>query len=294
MRRLLVLLPVALAVLLATAPASARTVERDVRFKLHRDGFAIEVAAEDDGREEASAVLNLVRDRQNATYFAPATITAKRVSARFGRLGTLDFTYAQQGASAHRSPLGGEAVDLEGSFTFTGENGYVRFAADRAVGGAHEETYPSSYRGAPSRRLRRAVPYTPSYSKEGATLVASTRSRGSGRARELYVYDIGPGAGGRYRAEAFGYLWEKREGMIVSRGASLPMGARSFRWDLEAGTATVRPPAPFSGVATFARRPHGRPAWTGSLSIPILGGEPIGLAGPAFHAYLHRGVPQDE
>ena len=75
----------------------------------------------------------------------------------------------------------------------------------------------------------------------------------------------------------------------------LAAGSDAFNWNLEKGTATVRPPAPFTGWATFTRRRHDvRGTWRGSLAMPILGGEPVELTGGGFRAYIHKGVPQDE
>jgi hypothetical protein len=81
----------------------------------------------------------------------------------------------------------------------------------------------------------------------------------------------------------------------VARGVQLTAGSGAFRWDLKKGTATLRPPKPFTGSATFTRRSKGRPgAWKGSLTMPILGGDPVRLAGAEFHAVFHKGLPQDE
>jgi hypothetical protein len=83
-------------------------------------------------------------------------------------------------------------------------------------------------------------------------------------------------------------------GLSVIRGAVVQAPAKDFEWDFAAGTATVRAPAPFSGSATFTRGPDGRKRLTGSLRVPILGGSPIRLAGPAFNPTLHRGTPSDD
>jgi hypothetical protein len=45
--------------------------------------------------------------------------------------------------------------------------------------------------------------------------------------------------------------------MEVIRGAQIGIGRNRFRWNLDAGTATLRPPAPFTGSATFSRGPAG-------------------------------------
>jgi hypothetical protein len=94
----------------------------------------------------------------------------------------------------------------------------------------------------------------------------------------------------RRRPRAF----ELVEGGVDAEAPSAA-GARAFRWNLETGTATLRPPAPFTGSATFTRHGHdGHGTWKGSLGMPIFGGESVELAGSAFRAFIHKGVPQDE
>lgn len=180
---------------------------------------------------------------------------------------------------------------FEGTFDFTGENGYVHIEADHAEGSF--QVYPEP-KNCPQRRLaRRAVPYHPSYSDEGATLHARAGSRAKGRMREVIASD--EGRHGPHRVAIYATLAEKREGMTVARGVQLTAKSGAFRWNLEKGTATLRPPAPFTGSATFTRHGHGgHGAWKGSLGMPIFGGESVDLAGVEFRAFIHKGVPQDE
>lgn len=49
-------------------------------------------------------------------------------------------------------------------------------------------------------------------------------------------------------------------------------------------SATVSPPAPFSGSAEYTRTPDGGRTWTGSLSVPFPGLGPVALTGPDFTA----------
>jgi hypothetical protein len=124
-------------------------------------------------------------------------------------------------------------------------------------------------------------------------LNAVSVSRAEKSAREVSVFD--DGRRGPHRIALLAYLGERREGMAVARGVQLTAKSSAFRWNLKKGTATLRPPAPFTGWATFKRRGHnGHGIWRGSLGMPILGGEPVELTGPEFRAYIHKGVPQDE
>ncbi|HET6997335.1 MAG TPA: hypothetical protein VFI03_02005 [Solirubrobacterales bacterium] len=295
MRRALVLAGVIFAGLLvavsALAAGAGREVERELAFGLDAEGFTVRVlVSNNDGDVNATMILN--RGPQVAYYATPATVTAERVTARFGSLGELDyrFTPKRNGSVDCNGSEEGEAA-FEGTFDFTGENGYVHIEAGHAEGSF--QVYPEP-KNCPQKRLARlAVPYHPSYSDEGATLQARAGSRARGRIREVSVFD--DGQRGRHRVAVFATLGEVREGMAVARGVQLAAGSGAFRWNLEKGTATLRPPAPFTGSATFTRHGHdGHGTWKGSLGMPILGGEAVKLAGGEFRAFIHKGVPQDE
>lgn len=295
MRRALVLAGVFFAGLLVAVPVLAagaeREVERELAFALDAEGFTSEVyVSNNDG--DVSATMILSRGPQVAFYSTLAKVTAERVTARFGGLGELDYRFApkRNGSIECTGSENGEAV-FEGTFDFTGENGYVHIEADHAEG--FFQIYPEP-KNCPQKRLaRRFVPYHPSYSDEGATLHARAGSRAKGTMREISVYD--DGRHGSHKVAVFATLAERREGMVVARGVQLAAGSRAFRWNMEKGTATLRPPAPFTGSATFTRHGHdGHGTWRGSLVMPILGGEPVELAGREFRAFIHKGVPQDE
>jgi hypothetical protein len=295
-RRALVLLGVLLAGLLVAAASFAagaehQEIERELAFALDVEGFGAEVfVSNDDG--DVSAILVLSQGAQVAYYSTPARVTAERVTARFGALGELDYRWTpKRGASVSCSGSEeGEAV-FEGSFDFTGEDSYVHIEADHAEGSF--QVYPEPKNCVEKRLARRAVPYQPSYSNEGATLHARAGSRAAGTVREVTAFDNGSPR--LHEVFLFATLIEKREGMVVARGVQMPAASSAFRWNLKTGTATLRPPAPFTGWAKFSRRGnHGPGSWRGSLAMPILGGEPVQLAGREFRAFIHKGVPQDE
>jgi hypothetical protein len=302
MRRALVLVLVLAATTLGTGltAAAATTagptqpeIEREVAFELHAEGFKLNVyVTNNDG--DVTAMLIVAKGPQVAYYSVPAKVTAERVIAKFGAFGELDYAFRPKGQGSLEclgaSDLENEA-ELEGIFTFTGQNEYVHLEAPRAEGVMH--LYPVPKQCSQTRRARRVVRYHPSYSSEGATLQAQARSLGEGKAGEVSIYD--GGGRGPHRIVIFGYLGERQEGVNIARGVQLAAPSSAFHWNLAAGTASLRPPAPFSGSAKFTRHgDNGHGTWTGSLTIPILGGEPARLAGGKFSAYIHKGVPQDE
>jgi hypothetical protein len=266
-------------------------VERELDFTLDAEGFAVEVSVtNNDGDVTATAIID--RGPQVAYYTTPAEVTADRVIARFGAFGELDyrFTPKRNGRIECVGAEDGEAV-FEGTFDFTGENGYVHIEADRAEGTF--QVYPEP-KGCSQRRLGwHTLRYQPVYSGPGATLHARAVSRPERVTREVSVYD----GGGKkpHPVFVFAILGERHEGVSIGRGLQLAAGSGAFDWNVKRGSATLRPPAPFAGWATFRRKGQGgHRTWKGSLTMPIFGGEPVKLAGHGFHAALHKGVPQDE
>jgi hypothetical protein len=295
MRRALVLVGVLIAALLvavsALAASAEREVERELAFGLKAEGFVVAVfVSNNDG--DVSATMIVGRGPRVAYYSTPAEVTAERVTAQFGDMGELDYRFApkRNGRVDCTGSENGEAV-FEGTFVFTGENGYVHIEADHAEGSF--QIYPEPKNCQQTRLARRAERYHPSYSDEGATLHARAGSRAKRGMREVVVLD--QGGHGPHKVVLYATLAEAREGMVVARGVQLGAGPGAFRWNPETGIATLRPPAPFTGSATFTRHGHnGHGIWSGSLGMPILGGEPVELAGHEFRAFIHKGVPQDE
>jgi hypothetical protein len=304
MRRALVLVSVFAAALsgtgltLAAATAAAAPagvlgeIERNVNVdEFQVEGFGIDLSVIG-FRHEVSATLIVTRGRQVAYYTAPAVVTAERVTAKFGAFGELDYRFVPQGTAEPRcvGAISEDPVTFEGTFTFTGERGYVHVDAPHAEGSVTANPAPLGCR--PASAARRAVRDAPIYNGHGATLYAKSGSPGKGPLLQL---DISDGADkGRHRIAIIAFDSERLEGVSISRGVEMSAPSTAFQRDLAAGTATVRPPAPLTGSAHFVRRAHGPPAWTGSLRVPIFGGDPARLAGPGFRATLHKGITQDE
>jgi hypothetical protein len=284
MRRALVLIAVIAAALLGTvlpvAAAAPQPVEaEDLIFGLAAEGFRVEVFAEDnDGDQTAS--LDVARDGQEAIYRVPATITDHSVAAKFGTRGQLNFRFRP------RKCHGG--LVFTGKFSFTGENGFIHIDADHASGSFFEQVYTAcGTRGPVDPGNVRVVTAT------GIRLEATAKEpdhRG-GRALEVTEYRA---RGGHRSVDISGFVTERREGMEIGRGAIVSAPVSAFRRDVAAGTATVTPPAPFTGSATLQR--HGaESAWVGDLQVPVLGGgAPVALTGPEFQTRLTQEQPFDE
>lgn len=76
--------------------------------------------------------------------------------------------------------------------------------------------------------------------------------------------------------------------VIVVRSAQAFAAKSSFAFDNALSSATITPPAPFSGRGSFRRGPGGSSSWTGSLKAAFPG-VTVPLTGPSFKAKLSRG-----
>jgi hypothetical protein len=267
--------------------ASGRTLLQ-AKFALQEGGFAVAVETE---ANEEQVVLTLYRRGQIAIYKAPATFTEDSLQARFGRFGELDYKFTEDPTSTDCRGLG--KGTFNGTFTFTGENDFVHFEADRARGTLFATGSPGCKEGpdprvpSPHFRPGAAAPGR-ARAVEEVTLSALSRKL---PIRFLLVFTTE--YKGRPQVFFNAFREEKLEGMAIARGVQIVAGLGTFRWDLDAGTARLDPPAPFLGSAVLRPRASGPPSWSGSLRVPVLGGKPIRLAGPGMVGELEAGSPID-
>jgi hypothetical protein len=285
-RHAVLILAASLAALFAAVPlaSAAEAPIRDAKFELHEGGFLVAVKSE---IGEEKIVLSLYRRGEVAVYETGAEYTDDTVKARFGQLGELDYTFTP--AKGAR-PCGGIAEGtFEGTFAFTGENEYVKFEADRASGTYLDEAMSCKKGRRAAAGSRAAATANRAPAEDEAALLVHTRLPLP--ARSMLVFEIE--SKHRRRPYFSAFLTEKREGMMVARGAQVIAPRRDFAWNLKTGIAHIAPPAPFTGSATFERRPGGHSVWRGSLQAPVLGGRPFRLAGGDFQAQLIEGSPLD-
>ncbi len=151
----------------------------------------------------------------------------------------------------------GSEADFTGSFTFTGENGFSTSTLPQPPGPtSSNRNRPtcSAARRAERRGSRppRAVPFHPYV--DGAALWVSTLAKTTiGDRPPMRALTASREENRRKRAST--PCWRKtKTGCASSAGFRSRRPRRAFEWDFAAGTATVAPPAPFAGTATFTRR----------------------------------------
>ena len=311
MRRASVVLLLTAAALVSMVSTAAAHPQRGFVFSLHAAGFGIQGRA---GLGSDRVRLLLARHGKVAYYNVKARVGAGTVRARFGGLGTVDLRFVP-GRGEGEVGCGDSEGRQEGAFVgrivFRGEHDYADVDARRAQGWF--QTYPSSACGRGKQGAATAsgvgaagagqgparassVGPSPSPMRASASApIAETGARIEGRTSSRFPYRwiyISTDNGHDGVRNLFdGFSVERREGMRIERGAQVYGGAASFEWNLAAGTARVEPPAPFSGRAFYREDADGRPSWTGSLEVPILGGAPLRLTGPQLNARLLPGSP---
>ncbi len=240
--------------------------------------------------DDETVTLDVERkDRQLVRYEVQGEVTEAGLTVRFGRLGTIDVAFAPAETLSATEPSegcqGAPRTLREGIFTgtidFTGERGYVRIEGPRAEGSMSVisqwtcVTKPNPFDGA----WRASAPS----SRKGTSASFHAESR---RCSCFFAAGIHYPKG-RGRSIFYGAKIEKHDGMEILRTTQAVAGASAFVFDHAAGTATLRPPQPLSGHATFRNRPHARDFWHSTIRVPLLGADPLRLDGSGFRLGLY-------
>ncbi len=209
-----------------------------------------------------------------------------RVSARLGDRGGLDLRFVPIGRPraieppswCEGPPMHWQRGYLIGRFAFHGERGYTQARRHRLP--AARDTWPSlrcHYASGPeSHPDQEARARVGSWSFQGKAL-----SFGAA----LFHRDARPrGSRVEFRASEYdrtGRVTVDHQVEVAAPEADVQLADGPL-----SETATVSPPAPFSGTATFTRTHESTFAWTGDLSVAFPGIDPVRLAGPRFGARL--------
>jgi hypothetical protein len=166
-----------------------------------------------------------------------------------------------------------------GVFRFEGENGYTTAESTEVSGsvGVPAEFICATFgEGSGQRHHHRHRHVRPPSPYLGAT----TTHNGLGFAAAVL------GRHGK-RVSFVASSTEKDGRASIRRWASVAGSRPEFQFDHGLSTATVTPPPPFSGTATFERGPKGsKPSWSGSLSVSFPGRPEVPLTGANFTTLL--------
>jgi hypothetical protein len=224
----------------------------------------------------------------------PGKATETGLKVRFGRLGSIDVAFMPTKTLSSTEPgegcTGAPRTLREGVFAgtidFTGERGFVRIEGPQATGSmsvVSQWECPEAEAMDPFARvplLSRAASRDRKGERESATLSAASSGCSCYFAAGVHHRR----SGGKSIFE--GVKFETREEMEIVRATQARGPASAFAFDHAEGTATLRPPRPLSGRASFKALPDGRSLWRSTIRVPLLGAEPIDTGGPGFVASL--------
>jgi hypothetical protein len=239
--------------------------------------------------ERTRGQVSLSVFRAGKSFFATTSYTVRakalpqRIDARFGKFGRVSVRLKtermRKGKLEDQCKGKPETIRFGvfvGTIRFRGEGGYTSVAAKHAEGRLSSGqrikcVFPNLRPGSwPVAHESRQVP---------PSLVAS-----QGRHRFVQV----EASSGKQRGIiVVAGSSERRGRMEIFRDAFAEARPASFVFASDLSSATVQPPLPFEGEASFQRASSG-PIWSGSLSVDFPGREDVQLAGPRFTAHLAR------
>jgi len=268
-----------LAVSAPLASATPRLAPSGFRLQAS-NGYTLTLFAGGNPRTGQGGVsVALDKRAAHVLYLTPATVTATSIEADLGPVGRIDVHFVPSGRTKTERSECGQAASFnagnyEGTIDFRGEQGYSQVQATSARG---------EIRVALSLLCARSVgPAGIGGHAPGAQLTA--RHRGD-RSVSFEAIKNGSSRPARFVAS----ISEQRGAVRILREVSAVAAPSAFSFDVPSGFATVAPPAPFAGQATY-RRPGSVVSWRGDLAVDFPGRPGVSLTGPGTHAGLVRAV----
>lgn len=216
------------------------------------------------------------------------------VRARFGSLGRVSLRFRPSGRMSRRDPRSGCEGGLRttrrgrfvGELSFRGEGDYFHVSSPEGNGYVVQSPRLECEKGQAEpplpRSLRAWVSPALAFDDRDSIALLSASARSHGR-------DVGITAkhanGAPPGADVQVALVEPRRGMAIGHGAYLNGPAGTLLTSppgAHPATATLAPPAPFFGKATYAEEAG---AWTGNLGVNLAGLR-LPLSGPEFKVRL--------
>jgi hypothetical protein len=232
------------------------------------------------GEAVGEAVVLVGKPHEQAVYEAPATFTEAGIEADLGALGKIALTAQPTGTERTAHPQCGkpvryEAVSYVGSFEFRGEGGYTTASATRL---------PMLV----TPLLNFVCSATITGKSGGPNLSGAglhVGSRGQPPHLSLLARTNGPG-----KAVGLSASLQEQHGEIrIERSVDGRYGSSIFTYDPHLSTATLAPPAPFSGRGVFRRAASPANRWSGNLRIDFAGRSNVRVTGDRYRPVLRHG-----
>jgi hypothetical protein len=229
--------------------------------------------------KHGEVIVWAARRHASVIYLASARVTGTAIEADLGAAGELAVEFQPEGAPerVHASCEEGSEVTFQpgswvGKIEITGEENFT--TAERTQ--AKAIVSPFIEAGCGVSVGGEAV----GHGYSGARLVA--RAAGIHRSRFIQANQNRPGGPMRIEAD----LEERRGDLIVDRTIEDTFPGSGLHFEAKLRTATLVPPSPFSGSATFHRNAKPANRWTGDLTLDFPGRADVPMAGHAFESTL--------
>lgn len=278
---------------LASAPAVAEVDPEDgtiVTVKLElpeSNGLLAELETDEEGMVTLQVGRIDTPDVSGSAviYKVKGRVSEAGLKVRFGRLGLFDVAFTPTETLGSTEPsagcTGAPRTWRKGVFTgtidFTGERGYAQIQTSQVEGSMN---VISAWQCPEEPILfKSALPPTAG-SKNPKKKVSATLYAGGRRCECTFAAGVHYPKG-RGESVFYGVRDETREKMEISRVIIALGSGSAFVYNHAAGTATLRPPPPFSGRATFKGRPYPdgdgwvSTQWRSTIQMPFLGIAPI-------------------
>lgn len=252
-------------------------------FLLHgMHGYSILVRANpQEGSQDEGVRLIAWRNGSMAIYEVPAKVTEAKIKATLGGVGRISVEFHPRGKPRIASIKCNRSAKLRyqpgrwvGRIVFKGEEGFTRVE----VRSAKQIVWPFLLIACPY--ISEPVELGPQL--PGARLAAGWRSK----SRSVGVNAITNYPGSRLK---LGAAIEEQKGQLqITRVAEGFYPGTGFEFDPALSTATVQPPGPFSGTATYSRSAEPQSRWTGDLSVDLPGRANLPLTGARFGVSLEH------
>lgn len=241
-------------------------------------GYEVTVFASRSPDGTGSIAVFAADTRSAAIYRAPATVTDRTIKADLGELGRISVKSVRTGRKRTvRDSCQGEgkhriaAIRYEGAIEFHGEEGFTDVSASGAP--FAYKTYLAFYCAEEGGR-------PPGKPLPGAML--DVHRNPEERELMLHANQSRPGAATSISVQ----VDERRGEFEITRATGAGAGAGALRFDPQLRSATLSPPAPFTGHATFHSNASPAKRWTGNLTVDLPGDSDYPLTGPGIHASL--------
>jgi hypothetical protein len=298
------------------APREQLRPEVSEQFALDgTNGFEITLDVSDRRRLKLTALKwgNVIESASYSLRLRPRR-SSDDIVARLGRLGRIDVRFIPRKVRREKPPRGchgAKTVIEQGRFVgviaFHGEHGFTEVDDDRAPGAitrAPALTCPATAPPPDPKKLRRQLKALERAEKEvegeegkedeglSVRLSATARAGVTLAATKVVLKEkhttpfsltniLVTHSRQRGRIEE-----ENVAGYIFGKGSSFLVPNRKK----PSSEGVLKPPAPFSGTATFRRHRTKPPTWTGDLKIDLPGFGPVRLAGPGTSASMCDGL----